>query len=107
MLEFDRYGDAEAFQAGKRVEGLIAPHRPKELEELRFQTGEDHSGDPAIWIWAIITQEPDPLPSFVRTTKTIRALLEAASREAAPELWPYIQFRTVGEVAELAGAVAP
>jgi hypothetical protein len=41
-LEFDRYGDAEAFRLGKLIEQALEPHRPPELAELRFNTGLDH-----------------------------------------------------------------
>ena len=42
MLEFDRYGDAEAYRLGKQIERELQPYRPKELAELRFNSGRDH-----------------------------------------------------------------
>jgi len=50
MLEFERYGDAEAYRLGKQIERELQPCRPKELAELRFNSGLDHSGDPALWV---------------------------------------------------------
>jgi hypothetical protein len=55
MLEFDRYGDAEAYRPGKQIERALHISRPPELAELRFNSGIDHSGDPALWIWAFLS----------------------------------------------------
>ena len=46
-LEFDRYGDEEAYRLGKLIDREIQRWRPKDLAELRFETGFDHTGDPA------------------------------------------------------------
>jgi hypothetical protein len=104
MLAFDRYGDAEAYRLGKQIERAIADRRPPELAELRFNTGADSTGDPAIWIWAILKDEAAAKPVFAQTTRSIRELLSEAAAEAAPDLWPYVRFRTVAEQAELLGA---
>jgi len=102
LLEFDRYGDAEAFRLGRQIENRIAAFRPPSLVDLRFNTGLDHSGDPAIWIWAILSDEStDDDSKFFQTTEQVRNLLDAAARELAPERWPYVRFRTVSEQTEI------
>jgi hypothetical protein len=102
LLEFDRFGDAEAFRLGKPIEQLIQRHRPAELADLRFQTGLDHTSDPAIWIWAILTDETaTDEERFFQTSERVRKLLDGAARTVAPERWPYIRFRTVTEQAEI------
>ena len=101
LLEFDRYGDAEAFRIGKRIEATIAPHRPEAIAELRFHTGKDNTGDPSIRLWAVLHDEAAEKAVFARNTHTIRDLLTETSEELAPELWPYVDFRTVSEQAEL------
>ena len=45
-MEFDRYGDAEAYRIGKQIERALEGRRPPELAELRFNTGTDNTGDP-------------------------------------------------------------
>ncbi len=101
MLEFDRYGDAEAYKIGKQVEHSIGATRPAELAELRFYTGADNTGDPSIWIWAILKDEAAAKAVFGRVTRSIRELLTEAANEAAPTLWPYVGFRTVSEQSEI------
>jgi hypothetical protein len=107
MLEFDRYGDAEAYRIGKKIEQAIDNYRPQELAELRFNTGRDHTGDPAIWIWAILEEAAAADDArFFHLTEKMRKLLDTASRAMAPDLWPYIRFRTVSEQAEIMEAQA-
>jgi hypothetical protein len=101
MLEFDRYGDAEAYRLGKQIERAIEPYRPKELAELRFNTGPDHSGDPAIWIWAFLTDaaaESDE--RFLENAEQLRGMLDPVARTVAPDRWPYFSFRSMAEQAE-------
>lgn len=103
-MEFDRYGDAEAYQFGKEIERLIQPHRPAELVELRFQTGRDSTGDPGIWIWGFLAEQDDD--EFLRRVGGVRPLLDWASRAVASDLIPYISFRSVADQAELLEAGA-
>jgi hypothetical protein len=107
LLEFDRFGDAEAFRLGKQIENLIRRHRPPELVELRFQTGLDHTGDPAIWIWYLLADDAADEERLFQTAERARKLLDGAARSVAPERWPYVRFRTVGEHAELMEEVQP
>ena len=101
LLEFDRYGDAEAYRLGKQIEQSIEPYRPKELAELRFNTGPDHSGDPAIWIWAFLSDaaaESDE--RFLENVDQLREMLDPVARAIAPDRWPYFSFRSIAEQAE-------
>jgi hypothetical protein len=100
MLEFDRYGDAEAYRLGKQIEQAIESYRPKELAELRFNTGPDHSGDSAIWIWAFLTDaaaESDE--RFLEIAQQLRGMLDSVARTVAPDRWPYLSFRSLAEQA--------
>lgn len=97
-LEFDCFEDAEAFRLGKQIEQVIQADR---LVELRFSTGLDSTGDPAIWIWAILTDEAADRSVFARTTTAIRDRLESISRAVSPDRWPHIRFRTLSEQAEV------
>lgn len=107
MLEFDRYADDEAYRIGKQIEQAIKPHRPAELAELRFvESGLDSTGDPALWIWVILTDRAAETPGFESKATAIRKLLESSARQVAPERWPYVRIRTESEQAELAEAMA-
>jgi hypothetical protein len=71
-LEFHRYGDPEAYRLGKLIEQELQAHRPAELAELRFNTGLDHSGDPALWIWAFLTEEVSSFLLWKRWDEELR-----------------------------------
>jgi len=101
MLEFDRYGDAEAYKLGKQIEQALGPHRPAELAELRFNTGLDHSGDPALWIWAFLTDEvSENDETFLKAARRLRGILDPIARRVAPDRWPYLAFRPITEPVE-------
>lgn len=103
MLDFERYGDAEAYRIGKRIERMIRDDRPEWVADLRFETGSDASGDPAVWVWVVMADEAAEGDGGTSNARAARALLDGAAREAAPDRWPYIRFQTVSEQAELAG----
>lgn len=105
LLEFDRFGDAEAYRIGKQIESAIASWRPRELVELRFNTGWDSTSDPAIWIWAFLSDEKED--DFLNRAGELRPLLDAAARAAAPDRLPYVSFRSIAEQAELAEVGSP
>jgi len=101
LLGFDRYGDVEAYRLGKQIEPAIEPDRPAELAELRFNTGLDHSGDPALWIWAFLTDEAAATDErFLRTAQDLSDFLDPVARTVAPDRWPYISFRALADQAE-------
>jgi len=101
FMEFDRYQDPDAFRLGKLIERELDEHgRPAEIERLEFKTDYDHTGDPGIWIWAYLSDaavETDE--AFRSNTRRIRPILDAVARKIAPDRWPYIAFRSIGELA--------
>ncbi len=104
-LEFDRYGDPTAFRLGKLIENAIAPRRPPELAELRFNMGSDHSGDPALWIWAFLSADvSESDEKFLEAAPALGDLLDPVARQVAPDRWPYISFRSMAEQSEPAEA---
>ena len=105
MLEFHRYGDAEAYRLGKQIEQKLQPNWPKEIAELRFNTGLDHTGDPALWIWVFLTEEVSRNDEdFLNAANRLREILDAIARRVAPDRWPYPSFRPITEPAEVVEA---
>jgi len=100
-LSFDRYEDPEALRLGKLIEQAIESDRPPELAELRFNTGLDHTGDPALWIWVFLTEEVSKKDEdFLRAAQRLRAILDPIARRVDPDRWPYLSFRPITEPAE-------
>jgi hypothetical protein len=101
VLEFDRFGDPEAFRLGHMIEAEIAQDRQQELAELRFNTGTDHTGDPGLWIWAFLSAEAsEDDERFLETAEKLRGLIDAIARRVAPERFPYLSFRSIVEQTE-------
>ncbi len=98
-LQFDRYRNAAALRVGKGIESRIHGEGwPEELVELRFQTGEDHTGEPGLWIWAILRDGvTDDNERYKSVAEMIDELLSQASRQEAPDLFPFIAFRSESE----------
>ena len=101
MLDFGRYGDAEAYRLGKQIEQKLQPEWPKEIAELRFKTGLDHTGDPGLWIWVFLTEEVSKNDDdFLKAAQRLRAVLDPIARRVDPDRWPYLSFRPITEPAE-------
>jgi hypothetical protein len=102
QLDFGRYEDAEAYRIGKQVEQRVLPDWSAEIEELRFRTGLDHTGDPGLWILAILRDEVSTTDEqFLEAVDRVRPWLNEAAREVAPDRFPYPSFRSSQEHWEL------
>lgn len=107
LLEFHRYGDAEAFRLGKIIEQKLTPLHPAHLDHLRFRTGLDSTGDPALWVWGYVAQTGEyDETTFLEWADDIRRVVDPICREFAPEGRAFLYFRSTAEQAELEGAAA-
>ena len=71
------------------------------MAELRFYAGDDSAGEPAIWVWAFLSDEATATDDLlVETGRRVRPILRAAARAAAPDRYPYILFRGISERVE-------
>lgn len=97
ILAPDRFANPEAFKTGKQIEAKLKARRPAKLDHLRFMTGLDSTGDPALWIWAY-TKEKDSgeydQEAFFAAVDEIAPALQSAAEEVAPDRWPYISYRS-------------
>lgn len=97
LLEQDRHADPDALVIGKQIEAKLKMGWPKKLDHLRFMTGSDSTGDPALWIWAY-TKEKDSgeyaEDEFLAAVEEIDPVLKRVAEEVTPERWPYISYRS-------------
>lgn len=97
ILAPDRFADPEAFVIGKKIEAKIAAKRPAKLDHLRFMSGSDSTGDPALWVWAYTKEKESgeyDSKAFFAAVDEIAPVLKGAAEEVAPERWPYISYRS-------------
>lgn len=97
IMRPDKYGDVEALVIGKRVEQCVAGQLPEWVADLRFETGEDSNGDPAVWIWVEVADVAAEEEVFSKNTKQVRDIIESSLRKLGIQHWPYVRFRTSSE----------
>lgn len=100
VMRPDRYADLDALIIGKRVERELADRLPDWVREIRFETGNDSNGDPAVWIWVEIDDDAATANVLSRNTRQVRSLLGECVRHLEVPHWPYVRFRTSSERAE-------
>jgi hypothetical protein len=100
ILRFDKYADADAFEAGTRIERYLAGQLPPGVSELRFETGENSHGAPALWVLVVFKEDPHSEDALLTNANAVRELLHAAVEELGIERWPYLRLRTEAELGE-------
>ena len=108
VLDYDRYGDVWALILGKQIERKLAAEWPPFLDHLRFRTGLDSTDDPALWVWAFVTEETEEyeVTRFLERTDVIEDVLDPIAREIAPEGRLYLRFRSTLDQPEAEGVPA-
>ncbi|MGC9260542.1 MAG: hypothetical protein ACP5I8_10785 [Phycisphaerae bacterium] len=102
IIDFDHYSDPDAFVAGKRIRRLVGNRMPAWVRDLRFDTGQDVSGDPALRIWVIADDKALPPGKLREQTSIMRHILQDC---VGSDYWPYIRFQNTTEQASLAGGL--
>lgn len=66
--------------------------RPEFVQDLRVSTGQDASGDEALWIWLIVDPDSVSEAGAMNALQDLRNQLRARVSELAPDVWPYIRL---------------
>ncbi len=97
VMRPDRYADLDALIIGKQVERALAGRLPGWVREIRFETGNDSNGDPAVWLWVEIEDDAATAEMLSKNTRQVRGVLGECVRQLEIPHWPYIRFRTSSE----------
>ncbi len=98
IMAFEKYEDPDAFEIGKRLEQAIAGKLPRWVRAMRFRTGIDSIGDPAIWIFVELEDRAAQRHIRERNVGGVETLLTDALQVLNVPLWPFMRFRsTSGE----------
>ena len=89
----DKYGDAEALELGKKVELQLADQLPSTVRELRFETGVDWVGKPALFICIVFNDEPKSDEEFLANAEEVRPLVQETVHRMDIPHWPFVSFR--------------
>ena len=102
IMRPDRYADIEALRIGKRIEQELGNQIPVWIQEMRFESGKDASGDPALWIWVEMDDAAATREDFSQNTRRVRSMIIDCVRRLDVPYWPYVRFSTVSERIEAA-----
>jgi hypothetical protein len=106
LMAFDRFGDADAFYLGKMIERRLE-HKPPHLDHLRFETGADSTGDPALWVWVFVSDSGEyDEARFLEMSNVIEDLLQPIVHDVARNRWPFLRFRSTLDQPEVEGISA-
>jgi len=101
ILEQDRYRTPDALRYGKLVEQEFGDTLPEGVVELRFESGPNSWGEPALRVWALLSDESTATDeSLVKVGRHARAAIRAALTAAVPDCLAYISFRGISERVE-------
>ncbi len=104
----DRFADPEALKFGKQIEAKLESRRLEKLDHLRFSTGLDSTGEPALWIWAYTKENATGKyeeEAFFAAIDVIAPVLNRAAEEVAQDRWAYISYRSTLDKLEYEAAV--
>jgi len=86
------------------VQQALANIACPDVVDFQIRLGEDWSGDPAVFVWVILTGDEVP---FARQHELTERVTEAVRGLPGGEaVWTYVYFRTAEEDAELAREAA-
>lgn len=76
---------------------LDRPGRPDSIHGYQLEFGEDHSGDPAVWVWLLVRDDnrsPQELQELLNTSIPYSRSVGTELIGMGLEHWPYVRFRT-------------
>lgn len=69
--------------------------RPSYVKKYQLEFGEDHAGDPAIWIRLKVTKDNDPSPQKVTELRKFADDLQDRILALRLRRWPYVHIAEV------------
>ena len=73
---------------------------PESVRDFRIEFGTDSTGDPAVTIWLIVDDDPNPPKRVLdQTTKFVRET-EADLMQLRLHHWPFVRFALASEAAQ-------
>ena len=78
-------------------ETLAALKRPSEVQDIQIEFGEDHSGNPAVWIKLSVTNSVRPRsPAWNDVFEYSQEIGQALSEKRLRH-WPYVRFHSMAQ----------
>ncbi len=85
--------------AGAVDQALQGAELPEYAVGKRLRLDLDSTGERAVWIWVVLSDDKEDLPS--EEVAEIRNSIRNALKGAGIDLWTYLRFRTESEQSKL------
>ncbi|MBI3118971.1 MAG: hypothetical protein HYZ00_09820 [Candidatus Hydrogenedentes bacterium] len=74
---------------------------PESVLEVKTEFDADATGDPAVWLYVIVSDKEANSRKFSQSSLDILEKLREAVQQTGVDRWPYIRFRSESEQATL------
>lgn len=84
----------------EKIDKVLATIKPDFVSSLSVKLDEDATGQPAVWVWVVITDEKleSPSPELENKLQAFRNQIGETLRANGIERWPYVRLQAVSEV---------
>lgn len=69
---------------------------PAGYDRFQLEFGEDATGDPAVWVWFIVEDDPMPSKEQVALASALAENVRNVLIDSGHDWWPYVGFRADG-----------
>lgn len=67
--------------------------KPPNVRDVDWEFGEDSAGEPALWIWLIVDDDPQPSAQSITGLNRFVTDIRGDLLRAGLRYWPYVRFR--------------
>jgi hypothetical protein len=106
ILQPYRFRDVESLRTQVLLERDFQGKLPRWVTGISCETGTDHMGEEAIWIWIHVTDEATTKGTVEKGSHALRELVKEAYHQIGGRLWPFIRFRSPDAFARRGGGAA-
>ena len=96
--------NAATVDEAQKIHGIMGKRKlPPSVRDFRIEFGADSTGDPAVTIWLIVDDDPNPSKQVLdKVTQFVRAI-EDDLMDLRLRHWPYVRFSPASEAKEYFG----
>jgi hypothetical protein len=83
----------------ERITACLQAAQPTFVRDFRIALGDDHNGDPSLWVWVVLDDEAFDGPSLLQRSDAANDWIHAAVAVASSDRFPYVRLRSVTDEA--------
>ncbi len=83
----------------ERITSCLHTAQPSFVRDFRIVRGDDHNGDPSLWVWVVLDDEAFERPSLLQRSDEANDWIHDAVAQAGSGRFPYVRLRSVTDEA--------